>query len=48
MGKSKTAHDRIMRYKGGFILHFSQITSFPPTGIPHFSQKGLVTLGTRD
>jgi hypothetical protein len=46
-GDSKTAHDRIFRYTGGFSVHFSHIPSFFD-GIPHFSQKGSMISGTRD
>jgi hypothetical protein len=46
MGESKTAHDLIIRYAGGFKLHFSQV-SVSWVGIPHVSQKGLLMRGTR-
>jgi hypothetical protein len=46
MGESKTAHDRITRYAGGFNLHFSHKV-VPFVGIPHFSQNGLWMRGTR-
>ena len=44
MGGSKTAHDRITRYAGGFSRHFSHSSS-PFIGSPHFLQNGaLITL----
>jgi len=46
IGESKTAHDLIIRYGGGFNLHFSQV-SVSLVGIPHFSQNGLLMRGTR-
>jgi len=46
MGESKTAHDRIIRYAGGFERHFSQVSALF-VGIPHLSQNGLTIRGTR-
>jgi hypothetical protein len=46
MGISKTAHDRIFRYAGGFERHFSQISALS-VGIPHLSQNGSLSRGTR-
>jgi len=46
MGESKTAHDRIIRYAGGFDRHLSQ-SSAPFVGIPHLSQNGSRIRGTR-
>jgi len=46
MGESKTAHDRIFRYAGGFSLQSSQ-TVVPLVGIPQVSQNGLSMRGTR-
>ncbi|HUG34349.1 MAG TPA: hypothetical protein VMJ90_06235 [Anaerolineales bacterium] len=45
-GESKTAHERINRYAGGFALHFSH-KSTPLVGIPQVSQKGFLMIWTR-
>ncbi len=46
MGESKTAHERINRYAGGFASHFSH-KPVPWLGIPQVSQMGLLMIGTR-
>ncbi len=46
MGESKTAQERITRYAGGFVWHFSQVSA-PFVGMPHLLQKGLRMSGIR-